>query len=98
MPSTKPADPSRRSLLAGGAGLALSAAALGARTARAQDAPARWISTTQGQPWQDLSAQMRLSDGNGFDADAFVDPARTYQTIDGFGGCFNDWAPRPSWS
>ena len=88
-------DPSRRNLLAAGAGLALSTAALGVKPARAQGAPPRWISTGQAKPWQDLSAQVHVSDGIAFDrTDTFVSPDKTYQTIDGFGGCFNELGAR----
>lgn len=95
MSLVKTFDPSRRTLLTWGAGLALSAGLPAAQTAHAQSRPGTWISTTQTQPWQDLSAQMHLSDGVVYDGTgAFVDPAMTYQTIDGFGGCFNELGAR----
>lgn len=63
-----------------------SAAALVPAGARAA-APARWISTRQTAPWRDLSAQLQSASG---DADIHLDVATTFQTIEGFGGCFNE--------
>jgi glucosylceramidase len=58
-----------------------------------QDTPGkvRWICTTQTQPWQEMPVTAPSLDG----ADApvvTVDPSVKYQTIIGFGGCFNELA------
>ncbi|MEO7934515.1 MAG: glycoside hydrolase family 30 beta sandwich domain-containing protein [Chthoniobacterales bacterium] len=47
----------------------------------------RWICSTQKSPWQDLATTKAASPV----ADAIkLDPRTTFQTIDGFGGCFNE--------
>ncbi len=49
---------------------------------------ARWIATTENKPWQDLSAQMAWSETA--TPDLSVVPETQYQTMTGFGGCFNE--------
>ncbi len=78
---------------------------LAASSVHAQDAPApaslRWISSTQSAPWEQMpveavasSAQTsaaRISTAQTPAATAIQLDSRTaYQTIDGFGSCFND--------
>ncbi len=54
------------------------------KTAAAQP---RWICSTQAEPWKELPVAVSTSPA----ADALkLDAKTTYQTIDGFGGCFND--------
>ena len=53
-----------------------------------------WKSSTAESLWHD-NAPLTATAGNGADApDVTVDPAAAYQTIDGWGGCFNErgWA------
>jgi len=56
-------------------------------SASAQKIKPRLISTTAEKQWIDLSGQIKT--GN-TEADIKIDPAQTLQTVDGFGGCFNE--------
>jgi len=47
-----------------------------------------WVSTTETQPWV-IEKPIRLSNAVG-NADIEIDTASKLQTIDGFGGCFNE--------
>jgi glucosylceramidase len=50
----------------------------------------RWVSSIQAEPWQELSALV-LTQTQGTETNVVrVDPTIVYQTIDGFGGCFNE--------
>ena len=50
----------------------------------------RWVSSTQVDPWQELPATV-LSQAQDTESNVVrLDPATTYQTVDGFGGCFNE--------
>ena len=62
-----------------------------AQIASAQTPPAiRWVCSTPDAPWQELPAtvqpQTPVTESNALR----LDPATAYQTIDGFGGCFNE--------
>ena len=66
-----------------------------ANISRAQAQPAvvpslRWVSSTRAEPWKELSAtvlsQAPVSGPNVLK----LDPQIVHQTIDGFGGCFNE--------
>jgi len=59
--------------------------------ANATAAPSiRWICSTETKPWQEMTAPP-VADGT--DADAVkLNPEVRFQTIDGFGGCFNELA------
>jgi glucosylceramidase len=75
---------------------------LAASSLPAQDAPApsslRWISSTQSAPWQQMqvesvpsSSQTAAQPSTQPAAPAIqLDSSTTFQTIDGFGSCFND--------
>lgn len=49
-----------------------------------------WVSTTAEQPWQQMPSPSLTSSGPDFVPLIRVIPRITYQTIDGFGGCFNE--------
>jgi glucosylceramidase len=65
-------------------------ASKGINAAGQHGAAVTWISSTGGQPWQRMP-EPRLGPGRP-DAppQVQVEPGTTYQTIDGFGGCFNE--------
>jgi len=84
----------RRSLVQNGllatGGVAVSSLAPGARVFAQESAPsaARWISTTEKSPWQE---QKIASPGWRWDTlDVVLRRGETAQTVDGFGGCFNE--------
>jgi glucosylceramidase len=52
----------------------------------------RWICTTQAQPWQEMPAPAITPAGADEPALLHVEPEVTYQSIIGFGGCFNELA------
>ncbi len=52
--------------------------------------PVTWISSTAGEPWKIITAPVLEPDQPDVPAQVRIDPGRTYQTIDGFGGCFNE--------
>ncbi len=55
-----------------------------------QAAAVRWICSTETQPWQEMPAPT-ISTANAADPSALlVDSATAYQSIIGFGGCFNE--------
>lgn len=68
----------------------LSALALGA--AHALAASVTWVASTEAEPSKPMSAPALVAPTR--PADVRVEPSRTYQTIDGFGACFNElgWA------
>lgn len=47
-----------------------------------------WIATTESAPFQDLSPNLR--EVSGTNADVTIDVTKAFQTIDGFGACFNE--------
>lgn len=54
------------------------------------DTGVAWISSTAAQPWQQMPP-LTLGSGNpDLPPQVRVEPKKTYQTIDGFGGCFNE--------
>lgn len=50
----------------------------------------RWISSTQGNPWQELSPPGISAQADVPAGTVSLDPQTRYQRIDGFGGCFNE--------
>jgi glucosylceramidase len=50
----------------------------------------RWICSTPAEPWQERSATILASVPDAESNVVKLDPATTYQVIDGFGGCFNE--------
>jgi glucosylceramidase len=51
----------------------------------------RWISSTQSEPWKQMPLTAVSSAGQSLGTDPIqIDERKTYQQIDGFGGCFND--------
>ena len=71
---------------------ALALAAFAGRVS-AQPTPAAavtWISSTGEQPWQQMSALPLEPGAPDAPPQVRVYPAKTFQTIDGFGGCFNE--------
>ena len=66
-----------------------------ARNAGAQAQPAvapaiQWVCSTQAGPWRELPATVLLQPPGAESNVVRLDPATVYQTIDGFGGCFNE--------
>ena len=66
-----------------------------AQNAGAQAQPAvapaiQWICSTQAEPWRELPATVLLQPQGAESNVVRLDPATVYQTIDGFGGCFNE--------
>jgi glucosylceramidase len=53
-------------------------------------APVTWISSTAEKPWQTMAAPALAPVSPDKPAHVRVAPARGYQVIDGFGGCFNE--------
>ena len=51
-------------------------------------APVTWVSSTREKPWQPMPAPEFLPSQQ--PPEVCVHPAKTRQTIDGFGGCFNE--------
>src|SRR5438067_13610779 len=49
-----------------------------------------WINSTSGQPWNTMPAPTLEPGKPDVPAQVQVEPGTTYQTIDGFGGCFNE--------
>jgi glucosylceramidase len=60
----------------------------------AAGASVTWISSTAEQPWQTMPAPELIPSDPAAPPQIGVWPAKTFQTIDGFGGCFNElgWA------
>lgn len=52
----------------------------------------RWISSTNENPWNDKTSMVAFMDkvGDNEPPSLILNNSKTYQTIDGFGGCFND--------
>jgi glucosylceramidase len=53
-----------------------------------------WISSTSQQPWKSMTAPEIGAANPNTPAEVLIEQGTTYQTIDGFGGCFNElgWA------
>ena len=53
-----------------------------------------WISSTSQQPWKSMTAPEIGAANSSTPAEVLIEQATAYQTIDGFGGCFNElgWA------
>ncbi len=76
----------------------LAAAALTARPAQAAvepnglfaDGKATWVSSTAGAPWVTQAIAVTSDTALPGNEDIVVNPQMTYQTISGFGGCFNE--------
>jgi glucosylceramidase len=49
-----------------------------------------WVSSTADKPWQKMSVPTLVAGSPEVPAEVRVTPQRKYQTIDGFGGCFNE--------
>ncbi|MGC3988974.1 MAG: hypothetical protein QM796_04675 [Chthoniobacteraceae bacterium] len=49
-----------------------------------------WICSTAAQPWQEMSAPVLTAADPEVPPQLQVVPQRTDQTMDGFGGCFNE--------
>lgn len=49
-----------------------------------------WISSTNDQKWKEMPAPALVHADPEAPADVRVTPRRTYQTMEGFGGCFNE--------
>jgi len=55
-----------------------------------QAAPVKWISSTAKQPWQTMPEPVLIPARPEVPPQVRVAPQKTFQTIDGFGGCFNE--------
>lgn len=53
-----------------------------------ENSPVVWISSTADKPWQNMPEP--VSGAPEAAPTVRIDPDKTYQTIDGFGGCFNE--------
>jgi len=49
-----------------------------------------WVSSTEDQPWQQMPSPSLQAAEPDVPPVVFIKPSRTYQTIDGFGGSFNE--------
>jgi glucosylceramidase len=49
-----------------------------------------WISSTGDQPWQPMPSLSLTATASDVPPEVRITPRKTYQTIDGFGGCFNE--------
>ena len=58
--------------------------------AGAHGASVTWISSTSNQPWQTMPSPALAKPQPNVPPDVRVAPERTFQVIDGFGGCFNE--------
>jgi glucosylceramidase len=59
--------------------------------AQAAGAPSiRWVCTTQAEPWKEMPATVLPVAPSAVSNGVALDPKTVYQTIDGFGGCFNE--------
>lgn len=58
------------------------------------DAAVTWISSTGDQPWQVMTSPSLTSAAPNLPPQVRIATGKTFQTIDGFGGCFNElsWA------
>jgi glucosylceramidase len=50
----------------------------------------RWVCTTPAEPWKEMPATVLSSAASAASNVVTLDPKTVYQTIDGFGGCFNE--------
>jgi glucosylceramidase len=78
------------SIATGGAGGAGTAGASVGGAGGSTAAIVTWISSTGQQPWKSMPAPVIGTANPNTSADVQVELATTYQTIDGFGGCFNE--------
>lgn len=53
-------------------------------------ATATWISSTASQKWQQMPDPVLVAGSRSAPPNVLIVPSRAYQTIDGFGGCFNE--------
>jgi glucosylceramidase len=58
--------------------------------AKASGATATWICSTEGQFWTAMPSPEIVSGRPDMPPDVRIAPGKTFQTIDGFGGCFNE--------
>jgi glucosylceramidase len=58
--------------------------------ATAQQSTVTWIASTGDKPWQTLPAPALQTAEADKPAQVRVAPGKTFQSIDGFGGCFNE--------
>jgi glucosylceramidase len=66
---------------------ALGLMAVAVMTAGALGADVKWVCTTAGEPWKVQAAPAVVDSG---EADVVVKTKAALQTVDGFGGCFNE--------
>jgi len=78
----------RELLLSFSAALATASFPSVVKASPAKPASAKWISTTLDRPWRDMST--RLNSGPPANPGLFIDSGVTFQTVDGFGACFNE--------
>jgi glucosylceramidase len=57
---------------------------------KASAAQVAWISSTSSQKWQQMPDPTLVKGSPQDPPEVRIAPSRTYQTIDGFGGCFNE--------
>jgi glucosylceramidase len=50
----------------------------------------RWVCSTQAGPWREMPAAFHSQTSDTESNVVRLDPATVYQTLDGFGGCFNE--------
>lgn len=72
------------------AGLFLGQLILLPTISRAADSVVEWICSTPAQKWQQMPSPALQSANPNVPPQVRVDLYRTYQTMDGFGGCFNE--------
>jgi len=70
--------------------LATFASALLLFVVKATGATITWISSADQQPWQTMPSPSLTTAGSTVPPEVRIAPRKTYQTIDGFGGCFNE--------
>lgn len=89
----RPATLNRRGLLTSGVAAAAMSPLLAGRAMGAEArvrAPVH-ITTQEHAPWRDVSDTVRSGPMTSWlDMDVMLQPDQTFQTIDGFGGCFNE--------
>jgi glucosylceramidase len=56
----------------------------------AADTAVEWVCSTAEQPWQQMPALVQKSANPDAPPQVRIEPRTTYQTMDGFGGCFNE--------
>jgi len=73
--------------------LALAGCSTAAHETSTEPAPPpsiHWICSTPAEPWKDLPANITTLKSPSDPATVTLDPKTAYQSIDGFGGCFNE--------